>query len=84
MIEIDCAEKHSEMIRKAETKMKAQKCTFQRKKDSVWEPGIAILEIFDLYDIKSITDQHGEKVAEFYNYNLISGPMCYLDTMYQV
>ena len=60
--------------------IRAQLCRFNRTKDSEYEDGIAILDIFDLYSVDNIIDTNGNIVQELWDYKLISGPLAYLDS----
>lgn len=70
--------------------MKVQACKFRRergtailKKDVKWEDGIAFVsEGFSGGSVDFIVDANGRKLASVYDWRLMAGPMCYLDTEY--
>lgn len=64
--------------------MKAQSCVFKRTEDSVWEDGVAVLSIgFDTSAVMSIIDSKGLTLKKTpWNYQLKTGPLCYIDTSY--
>lgn len=63
--------------------MRLQRCVFKVLPQSDWQKGVAFLGgAFDELNVSGIIDSEGQPVGMISDYNLVSGPLCYLDTEY--
>ncbi len=60
--------------------MKAQGCRFKTYEDAEWQCGIAFLKIFDLSSVHNIVNMEGQVQSVIHDYELMTGPMCHLDS----
>lgn len=61
--------------------MKLQVCDYKVHYGDTWKRGAAIMNHeFSLSDVKVIINEQGDKLPNCWDYQLLDGPMCYLDT----
>jgi hypothetical protein len=62
--------------------MKLQRCVFRAEKDGEWKDGIAQLKFsWGCHDVSWIVDcNSGYKYGNIWDYQLLDGPGCYINT----